>query len=274
MFKEFNLPCFDGMSHNIMAVVQAQRVISKFKLLREKLYFMRVGFERDSTEFRSVIKESLEKKAAVQKELDLDVTLLRAKVEQMFEMAEAKRVAIDNVESDAANSLVLDLCDESICLLEHVSSATQEAPTRLACELVLSLESAETEGNEDKLKQEIASDIARACGGPLEKIKVRSLRESPVIADLILCQGLDPGGKSTTEIFKMLKGQMANPESLLMIGHATCKTTDLRLKQAYSQKEPRKSSNSKLLQGVPRTLLEVEQVLCICPCSHPLFRCE
>jgi hypothetical protein len=253
VFKEFNLPCFDCMCHNIIAVVQAQRVISKFKLLREKLYFMRVGFERDSLEFRSVIKESLEKKAAVQKELDLDVTLLRAKVE---------------------HSLVLDLCDESICLLEHVSSATQEAPTRLACELVLSLESAETEGNEDKLKQEIASDIARACGGPLEKIKVRSLRESPVIADLILCQGLDPGGKSTTEIFKMLKGQMANPESLLMIGHATCKTTDLRLKQAYSQKEPRKSSNSKLLQGVPRTLLEVEQVLCICPCSHPLFRCE
>ena len=247
---------------------QAQRVLSKFTLLREKLYFMRVGFERDSTEFRSVIKESLEKKAAVQNELDLDVTLLRQKVEHIFEIAHANRVAISDFESDAANNLVLDMCDECICLLEQVSSARQEAPTRLACELVLNMESAETEGNQDDLKKNIAADIARACGGPLEKIKVRSLRESPVIADLIVCQGLDPTGKSTMEVFKLLQGQVANPDSVLMRGQATCKAKDLRLKQAFSQKEPRKSSNLKLLQGIPRTLLEVEQVIFPCSCLH------
>ncbi len=229
---------------------------------------MRVGFERDSTEFRSVIKESLEKKAAVQKELDLDVTLLRQKVEQIFAIAQANRVAISDFENDAANKLVLDLCDESICLLEQVSSAPLEAPTRLACELILNMESAETEGNEHDLKKNIVADIARACGGQLEKIKVRSLRESPVIADIILCQGLDPTGKSTIEVFKLLKGQVANPDSVLMLGQATCKAKDLRLKQAFSQNEPRKSSNLKLLQGIPRTLLEVEQVMFSYSCLH------
>lgn len=61
---------------------QAQRILAKFKMLREKLYFLRVGFEQDSTEFRSGIKESMGRKAEIQAELDVDVSYLRRKLDQ------------------------------------------------------------------------------------------------------------------------------------------------------------------------------------------------
>jgi hypothetical protein len=97
--------------------------------------------------------------------------------------------------------------------------------------------------------------------GPVDKIKVRSLREGPVIADLILCQGLHPDGKSPLEIFEHLKAQENNAESLLKHGEVTSKTVQLRLKKGYSKNEPRKANNLKLLQGVPRMMLDLEQVL-------------
>ena len=62
---------------------QAQRILAKFKILREKLYFMRVGFEQDSAEFRSGIKESMGKKAEIQFELDLDVSFLRQSLDKV-----------------------------------------------------------------------------------------------------------------------------------------------------------------------------------------------
>lgn len=61
---------------------RAQRVLSKFKVLREKLYFLRVGFEQDSTEFKSGVKESMRRKAEIQAELDVDVSYLRRTLDQ------------------------------------------------------------------------------------------------------------------------------------------------------------------------------------------------
>lgn len=97
--------------------------------------------------------------------------------------------------------------------------------------------------------------------GPVDKIKVRSLREGPVIADLILCQGLQPDEKSPLEIFHFLNAQVKNSDSLLHHGEVTCKTVELRLKKGYSKNEPRRANHMKLLQGVPRMLLDLELVL-------------
>ena len=111
--------------------------------------------------------------------------------------------------------------------------------------------------------QPVVNPISRliTLAGPVDKIKVRSLREGPVIADLILCQGLHPEGKSPLEIFQHLKAQEDDSESLLRHGEVTCKAVVLRLKKGYSKNEPRKANHLKLLQGVPRMMLDLEQVL-------------
>ena len=250
----------DGGGEGGMNSEQTQRMLSKFKTLREKLYFMRVGFERDSTEFRSGIKETLESKAAMQKELDLDVTLLRQKLDQMVEVAEAERVSISETDSAGPNRMILDLCDESICLIEHLGTSRGEVPSRLACEMVLDMNPEESVGNEDTLKGMIAADVARACGGSFDKVKVRSLRGGPVIADLILCKGLHPDGRNTMEIFKLLSNQANDPDSVLRHGEVTARAVEVRLKKCYAKQEPKKSSNLKLLQGVPLVMLDLEQV--------------
>ena len=87
------------------------------------------------------------------------------------------------------------------------------------------------------------------------------MREGPVVADLILCQGLHPDGQSPIETFRFLKAQVTNPDSLLIHGEVTCKTVELRLKKGYAKNEPPKTNHMKLLQGVPRMLLDLEQVL-------------
>lgn len=239
---------------------QAMRVLNKFKTLREKLYFMRVGFERDSIEFKSGIKERLQHKLDVQQELDLDVMMLRKKLDQMVEIAHADRVGITETEGKVANRMVLDLCDESICLIEHVGTVSGESPSRLACELLLDMDFEETVGNHDSLMVAIATDVARACGGTVDKIKVRGLRSGPVIADLILCAGLQEG-KTSMNTFDFLKAQQKDPDSVLHKGAVTSKIIDLRLKKCYAKNQPKASANLKLLQGVPRMLLDLENVL-------------
>jgi len=239
---------------------QAMRVLNKFKTLREKMYFMRVGFERDSIEFKSGIKESLQHKLDVQQELDLDVTMLRKKLDQMVEIARADRVGITEIEGKVANRMVLDLCDESICLIEHVGTVSGESPSRLACELLLDMDFEETVGNHDSLMVAIATDVARACGGTVDKIKVRGLRSGPVIADLILCAGLQEG-KTSMNTFDFLKAQQKDPDSVLHKGAVTSKIIDLRLKKCYVKNQAKASANLKLLQGVPRMLLDLENVL-------------
>ena len=243
-------------------------MLTRFRTLREKLYFMRIGFERDSAEFRSGVKETLENKAEVQKELDLDVKLLREKVDKMIEIAQTGRVAVTEMDDKDSNRMVLDLCDESVCLLEHLGSSRESEPSRLACELILDVDVDEMDtivGIEGDLKREILENVAHSCGIHVGQVKVRSLRtggqySAAVIADLILCQGGQGNGKSTMALFQILKEQAANPESLLRQCKATCKASEARLKKKYSVSEPKKSSNLKLLQGVPQTMLDLEQV--------------
>jgi hypothetical protein len=123
------------------------------------------------------------------------------------------------------------------------------------------MEFEEAVDNERDLMAAIAADIARACGGRVDRVKVRSIRESPVIVDLILCKGLCPDEQSTMDVFNILKKQVAREGSVLMLGQITCKAKELRLKKSFSKGDPKKSSNLKLLQGVPQVLLDLEQVI-------------
>lgn len=41
---------------------------------------------------------------------------------QVYEIASADRVSITEIEGAEANRMILDLCDESICLLDHVGT--------------------------------------------------------------------------------------------------------------------------------------------------------
>ena len=41
---------------------------------------------------------------------------------QMYEIASADRVNITEIKGADANRMILDLCDESICLLDHVGT--------------------------------------------------------------------------------------------------------------------------------------------------------
>jgi hypothetical protein len=271
------LPMIDGnICHayaNLLCGLQMQKVLNKFKTLREKMYFQRVAFERDSSEFRSGIKESLEYRTEIQTELNLDAALLRQKLDEILEICGANRIKITEMDDAESNRMIVDLCDESICFLESVGTANNQTPSRLACELVLDMNFEEIGGSENqekmlRTKNAIAADIARACAGPVEKIKVRSLRpgEGSVLADLILCQGLKEEA-STVDIFNLLKSQVTDSESLLKLGEVTCKVVEVRLKRRFYRNEPRKAGHLNMLKGIPRIMIDIEQV-CTCSCSH------
>ena len=247
-----------------MSADQMQKVLGTFKTLREKLYFQRVGFERDSADFRSELKQSLEKRNDIQAELELDISLLRQKLDKMIEFATAQQVSISEMDGAASNRMVLDLCDEGICLLEQLHSRHEaEAPSRLACELVLDIDHnlLEAENDINRVKTMIAEDVAKACGGAFDKVKVRGLRpaDGSVVADVILCEGLHKDGINTIDIFQFLSND--HPGSVFRQGKITHKTMEVRLKKGSIKNLQRQTGQLRMLQALPDIMIDIERVL-------------
>jgi hypothetical protein len=98
------------------------------------------------------------------------------------------------------------------------------------CELVLDLDIRVTLGAEDKFQNAVALDVARACGGSVDRVKVLGIRAGSVIVDLVLCSGLHPDGLSSMDTFYLLKQQETSRGSLLLQGKVTSNLVELRLK--------------------------------------------
>ena len=173
-------------------------------------------------------------------------------------------MSISEMDCAASNRMVLDLCDEGICLLEQLHSRHEaEAPSRLACELVLDMDynllEAETDIN--RVKNMIAEDVAKACGGASDKVKVRGLRpaDGSVVADVILCEGLHKDGINTIDIFQFLSND--HPGSVFRQGKITHKTMEVRLKKGSIKILQRQTGQLRMLQALPDIMIDIERVL-------------
>jgi len=98
------------------------------------------------------------------------------------------------------------------------------------CELVLDLDIRVTLGAEKKFQNAVALDVARACGGSVDRVKVLGMRAGSVIVDLVLCSGLHPDGLSSMDAFYFLKQQETSRGSLLLQGKVTRNLVELRLR--------------------------------------------
>jgi hypothetical protein len=99
-------------------------------------------------------------------------------------------------------------------------------------ELVLDFDFGATVGKEEEYKQGIASDIALALDGKLNRIAVTALSAGSVIAHIVLKKGVLADGRGPIDALKDLERQVLNPSSLLMTGRYTFKTQAIRSKYA------------------------------------------
>jgi hypothetical protein len=95
-------------------------------------------------------------------------------------------------------------------------------------ELVLDFDFGATVGKEEEYKQGIASDIALALDGKLDRIAVTALSAGSVVAHIVLKKGVLKDGRGPIDALEDLERQVLNPSSLLMTGRYTFKTQAIR----------------------------------------------
>ena len=102
-------------------------------------------------------------------------------------------------------------------------------------ELVLDFDFGATVGKEAEYKQGIASDIALALDGKLDRIAVTALSAGSVVAHIVLKKGVLTDGRGPIDALEDLERQVLNPSSLLMTGRYTFKTQAIRSNYARAR---------------------------------------
>jgi hypothetical protein len=113
-------------------------------------------------------------------------------------------------------------------------SAEKHAAPGAVFQMVLDMDFSEIEGKHDDFKNKIMMDLIHSIGCQPSKIEVLQLNPGSIIATILLKSDAFADGKSPNDAVAEMLMQMNDPQSPLMCGQLTSKTTGVKMQDVES----------------------------------------